>query len=67
MSVLAGVGFTMSLFINELAFHDTGPVQQAKLAITLASVVAGGVGYVWLRSLGERASSERDGVAVRNA
>jgi Na+:H+ antiporter, NhaA family len=62
MSVLAGVGFTMSLFVNELAFHDPDPIQQAKLAILLASTIAGGGGYLWLRFRGERAPAKSPGV-----
>ncbi|MBL8001831.1 MAG: Na+/H+ antiporter NhaA [Flavobacteriales bacterium] len=57
MSVLAGVGFTMSLFINELAFRDPDMVQQAKLAILMASLIAGAIGYLWLRSRAEPAPS----------
>ena len=52
-SFLAGIGFTMSLFITELAFSSPELRQQAKLGIVLASLVAGGVGFVILR----RASS----------
>ena len=61
MSVLAGVGFTMSLFINELAFRAEDPIQQAKLAILVASCVAGGIGYLWLRMRTERAPGNTDG------
>jgi len=61
MSILAGVGFTMSLFVNELAFQDAEPVQQAKLAIILASVIAGGGGYLWLRSAAEPAPAKSEG------
>ncbi len=49
-SVLAGIGFTMSLFINELAFEAPALRQQAKLGILLASVLAGAAGYLILRS-----------------
>ena len=47
---LAGIGFTMSLFINELAFHDADLKQQAKLGIILASLLAGAIGYGLLRT-----------------
>jgi len=49
-AVLAGIGFTMSLFINELAFESPELRQQAKLGILVASVVAGGVGFLLLRA-----------------
>jgi len=61
MSVLAGVGFTMSLFVNELAFTDPAHVQQAKLAILLASLIAGTGGYLWLRVLAARAPEKSEG------
>jgi NhaA family Na+:H+ antiporter len=51
---LAGIGFTMSLFINELAFRDPDVRQQAKLGILIASVLAGVIGYAILRRNGDR-------------
>lgn len=50
--LLAGVGFTMSLFISNLAFSGPGSADQiieSKLAILTASVTAGLLGYLWLR------------------
>ncbi len=48
--VLAGIGFTMSLFVNELAFPGHPELaQDAKLGVLMASAVAGLAGYVWLR------------------
>jgi len=44
---LAGVGFTMSLFIAELAFTSSNFVEEAKLGILLASLVSGVLGY-WI-------------------
>ena len=46
---LAGIGFTMSLFIAMLAFHETAPVDAAKLGILAGSLVAGVAGAVVLR------------------
>lgn len=48
-AVLAGIGFTMSLFINELAFNDPVLREEAKLGILVASLIAGVVGYLLLR------------------
>ena len=49
ISVMSGVGFTMAVFINELAF-DGGPAQEhAKLGILFASLVAGILGFTILR------------------
>ncbi len=45
---LAGIGFTMSLFIAQLAFPDADMVEQAKLGILLASTAAALIGVAWL-------------------
>jgi len=60
-SCLAGVGFTMSLFIAELAFDDPIQIGKAKLGILEASLVAGALGY-WIlsRSLPKAAKSTID-------
>lgn len=49
---LAGVGFTMSIFITNLAFK-TSPelINSSKISILLASIISGVVGYLWLVSL----------------
>ncbi len=49
---LAGIGFTMSLFISDLAFPDGSLVEDAKLGILAASLIAGVVGWTILRSAG---------------
>src|SRR3712207_4536599 len=46
---LAGIGFTMSLFITDLAFSDGSLVGAAKLGILVASLIAGIVGWAILR------------------
>ena len=46
---LAGIGFTMSLFIAMLAFHETGPVNAAKSGILAGSLLAGIAGAIFLR------------------
>lgn len=52
VGVLAGIGFTISLFITLLALGEHSPsAAVAKLAILLASVVAGALGYGLLRTL----------------
>jgi NhaA family Na+:H+ antiporter len=51
VSWLGGIGFTMSLFIAGLAFGpDEGMLTAAKLATFLASVLAGAVGWLILRT-----------------
>jgi len=49
---LAGIGFTMSLFITDLAFDDETLIATAKVGILGASVLSGVIGYLLLsRSL----------------
>jgi NhaA family Na+:H+ antiporter len=45
---LAGIGFTMSMFVDQLAFTDPANVDRAKVGILIASVVAAGWGGVVL-------------------
>ncbi|MBN6742472.1 Na+/H+ antiporter NhaA, partial [Acidithiobacillus sp. MC6.1] len=45
---LGGVGFTMSLFISQLAFTDRNLQEEAKLGILLASLIAAMIGLTWL-------------------
>ncbi|ASS49632.1 MAG: Na+/H+ antiporter NhaA [Candidatus Fluviicola riflensis] len=49
VSVLAGVGFTMSLFVTGLAFADAALINQAKYGILIASFVAGVTGVLLLK------------------
>lgn len=45
---LGGIGFTMSLFISQLGFKEPILVEEAKLGILLASLVAALIGLSWL-------------------
>jgi len=47
---LAGIGFTMSIFITILAFDQPELVSSAKIAILIASVIAGTTGFIWLKN-----------------
>ncbi len=48
--LLGGIGFTMSIFVTNLAFAgDTAVLNASKMAILLASVAAGMIGFVWLK------------------
>jgi NhaA family Na+:H+ antiporter len=50
LAVLTGIGFTMSLFVDSLAYNDTEIFHYAdKLAILLGSFISGLVGYAVLR------------------
>jgi Na+:H+ antiporter, NhaA family len=54
VAFLAGIGFTMSLFITSLAFTDELYILQAKIGILSASLIAGITGYVILRNLNKK-------------
>jgi NhaA family Na+:H+ antiporter len=47
---LAGIGFTMSLFVSELAFGPGALLDEAKLGVLLASLVSAVWGFVFLRT-----------------
>jgi len=48
--LLGGIGFTMSIFIANLAFaKNPAMINASKLAILLASLLAGIIGYLWLK------------------
>jgi NhaA family Na+:H+ antiporter len=50
--MLGGIGFTMSVFITNLAFAGNAETTNAsRMAILLASLTAGAIGFVWLRFL----------------
>ncbi|HUD42370.1 MAG TPA: Na+/H+ antiporter NhaA [Dokdonella sp.] len=47
IGLLAGIGFTMSIFVAMLAFDDAALLAAAKLGVLLASVIAACVGLGW--------------------
>ena len=49
VSILAGIGFTMSIFISELGLDSPKLVDEAKISIFIASFLAGVAGYLVLR------------------
>jgi NhaA family Na+:H+ antiporter len=63
VAAVAGVGFTISLFISELAFEGQPALENAaKLAILVASVLASAIGVIVLT-----AAARRSGPARREA
>lgn len=55
---LAGIGFTMSIFITLLAFTDTRLIDNAKLVIMIASLIAGLTGFFFLKSILKKECSD---------
>ncbi|MRT92947.1 Na+/H+ antiporter NhaA [Ancylomarina sp. 16SWW S1-10-2] len=47
---LGGIGFTMSFFVSQLAFTDPSVLSLAKLAVLIASVLSGLIGFLILKS-----------------
>jgi len=49
VAMLAGIGFTMSIFIGSLAFENQPELLlNAKVGVVFASLIAGVSGYLWL-------------------
>jgi len=46
---VAGIGFTVALFIGALAFEDPALGEQATMGVLVASVTATAVGFLILR------------------
>ena len=56
--LLGGIGFTMSIFITNLAFTtDPALINASKMAILLASLAAGVAGFIWLKLFGKPVAS----------
>ncbi len=59
--LLGGIGFTMSIFITNLAFAgDSMQINGSKIAILLASLTAGTSGFLWLKLFGQPEESDED-------
>lgn len=59
--LLGGIGFTMSIFITNLAFvGESNAINASKMAILLASLIAGTFGFLWLKLLGKPEESDQD-------
>lgn len=59
--LLGGIGFTMSIFITNLAFvGNSETINASKMAILLASLTAGTIGFLWLKLLGKPTDADED-------
>jgi NhaA family Na+:H+ antiporter len=54
VAFLAGIGFTMSMFISDLAFKEDEFKQIAKVGIMTASFLSAIIGIVWLRMVSKK-------------
>lgn len=60
VSFLAGIGFTMSMFITELAFKQDVYIEEAKIGIMIASILSAlaGLGVIYLVTTAKKVMSE---------
>jgi Na+:H+ antiporter, NhaA family len=59
--LLGGIGFTMSIFITNLAFvGNSDEINSSKMAILLASLMAGIIGFSWLKLFGQPNVTDTD-------
>jgi NhaA family Na+:H+ antiporter len=54
LGLLAGIGFTMSIFIALLSFSDSFFNNEAKFSILIASILAGVSGFIFLLALNKK-------------
>ncbi len=62
--VVAGIGFTVALFIASLAFEDRALAEEAVIGILVASVAATLIGWLILRSVGEDEAETEESESV---
>jgi Na+:H+ antiporter, NhaA family len=60
VGLLGGVGFTVALFITDLAYVQEDFVTEAKMGILAASVLAGTIGFLYLRFAGTENNGDDD-------
>lgn len=58
LALLAGIGFTMSIFISMLSFDNQIVIEEAKLSVLISSFIAGILGYLVLRFLSKSGRTE---------
>lgn len=59
-SMLAGIGFTMSLFISNLAFSDPMTLSSAKVGILVASFISAALGWIVLSRNGQHKQQPKE-------
>jgi len=57
IGLLAGIGFTMSIFITLLAFNDEALIDSSKIAVMMGSLFSGVAGFGILRLLLNKANN----------
>lgn len=60
VAILAGIGFTVSLFVTDLAYTDPGLIDEARAGVFVASIVAGVTGFLFLRAVSPPSATRED-------
>jgi NhaA family Na+:H+ antiporter len=63
VALIAGIGFTVSLFVTDLAYADPALIDEARAGVFVASIVAGVAGFLFLRFVSAPARTAVDDVA----
>jgi Na+:H+ antiporter, NhaA family len=66
MAPLKGIGFTVAIFLATLSFDDPATVDEAKLAILIASALAGVIGITMIRLRGSAGSTNAEPLERRS-
>lgn len=61
LNILAGIGFTMSIFVTKLAYTDKAMIETAKFSIIVASFLSGIIGYLVLYLLNINKRNPKEG------
>jgi Na+:H+ antiporter, NhaA family len=59
VGIMGGIGFTVALYVNALAFESASRVDAGKIGILAASLLSGAVAYLTLRAVAAKASDSR--------
>ena len=60
LSALAGIGFTMSLFIGGLSYTDAGLMNEVRLGVLVASAISAVIGYTVLMAVSRKVDDETE-------
>ena len=66
LGFLAAIGFTMSLFITDLAYESAVYETQAKMGILSASLIAGVFGYFYLKLAGNGSLNTEENIKIED-
>ena len=65
VGILAGIGFTMSIFITLLAYDDPTLIVNSKIAILAASAIAGMLGFIVLRGTLKIKLDKKEAITIK--